>query len=497
MPRAGFACQTNGMTEELIDPLTPREEGVLDLLRRGLTNAQLADELGISENTAKDHVSNILRKLGASSRDEAAYWPQKAPWWARAPLIAPLSLFLRHFARRLPGSPSLATNVLAGAALILVVVGLYLLALLLLRTSGGEEPATTVLVIEEEGRWRSLLSLIPDTEASRREIVMSDHAQIREVYDIDQPTLDAGEDELFEYRREQVFARPDFSPAEVLSLANGPPLVDLRTELGFSFGDVDLDVSSQSRPVPYQIVRGRLSEERVEAALRTDPSFSDILEEASYNGVNYFHWGYEGLNENRISTVRRLGEGHQLAIIGDTLLWTRRFADMEEMIDSWLGNLPSLGDSEDYQLLADALDEMGTYSALFSSDTSGLSVAAWEARVSATPEQAASELALLPFVAFATGSGLDAEGEFISVALLHDDADSAAENAVRLERRIESAFQVFFNGRGTEPPPLWSDVISDAQIEVEERLVIAKLYGEADRTTSFLALAFDSLLIHE
>ena len=36
------------MAEELIDPLTPREEGVLDLLRRGFTNAQVADELGIS-----------------------------------------------------------------------------------------------------------------------------------------------------------------------------------------------------------------------------------------------------------------------------------------------------------------------------------------------------------------------------------------------------------------------------------------------------------------
>ncbi|MCH7580954.1 MAG: response regulator transcription factor, partial [Chloroflexi bacterium] len=81
----------------------------------------LADELGISENTAKDHVSSILRKLGASSRDEAAYWPQKAPWWARAPLIAPLAMFLRRLSRRLPGSPSMATNVFAGAALIMVV----------------------------------------------------------------------------------------------------------------------------------------------------------------------------------------------------------------------------------------------------------------------------------------------------------------------------------------------------------------------------------------
>jgi NarL family two-component system response regulator LiaR len=51
--------------------LTLREHDVLELLVQGLNNAQIAATLDISPATAKAHVSNILSKLGASSRAEA------------------------------------------------------------------------------------------------------------------------------------------------------------------------------------------------------------------------------------------------------------------------------------------------------------------------------------------------------------------------------------------------------------------------------------------
>ena len=52
--------------------LTRRERDVLPLLVKGRTNRQIAEELFISENTAGVHVSNILGKLGATTRTEAA-----------------------------------------------------------------------------------------------------------------------------------------------------------------------------------------------------------------------------------------------------------------------------------------------------------------------------------------------------------------------------------------------------------------------------------------
>ena len=53
------------------DPLTPREREVLHMLAAGLGNKEIGARLGISDHTAKFHVSQILAKLHASSRAEA------------------------------------------------------------------------------------------------------------------------------------------------------------------------------------------------------------------------------------------------------------------------------------------------------------------------------------------------------------------------------------------------------------------------------------------
>lgn len=52
--------------------LTPREAQVLALVAEGLSNLQIAQQLGISPSTARFHVSTILSKLGTANRAEAA-----------------------------------------------------------------------------------------------------------------------------------------------------------------------------------------------------------------------------------------------------------------------------------------------------------------------------------------------------------------------------------------------------------------------------------------
>ena len=63
--------------------LTPREQEVLALVRDGLTNEQIAARLGISESGARYHVSEILSKLGVSSRERLL--PGKEKGSARYP----------------------------------------------------------------------------------------------------------------------------------------------------------------------------------------------------------------------------------------------------------------------------------------------------------------------------------------------------------------------------------------------------------------------------
>ena len=55
-------------------PLTQRESEVLRQLALGLTNKEIAQALGISYETVKEHVQHILRKIGVTDRTQAAVW---------------------------------------------------------------------------------------------------------------------------------------------------------------------------------------------------------------------------------------------------------------------------------------------------------------------------------------------------------------------------------------------------------------------------------------
>jgi DNA-binding NarL/FixJ family response regulator len=79
-PRLGVEA-IRGLIDELRAPradetvsVSPRELEVLRLLAHAQSNKAIATQLGISERTARTHVSNILRRLGFNSRTEAAVW---------------------------------------------------------------------------------------------------------------------------------------------------------------------------------------------------------------------------------------------------------------------------------------------------------------------------------------------------------------------------------------------------------------------------------------
>ena len=58
--------------ERAVEVISEREKEVLTLVARGLTNKEIAKNLIITENTARNHVSRILDKLGLTRRSEAA-----------------------------------------------------------------------------------------------------------------------------------------------------------------------------------------------------------------------------------------------------------------------------------------------------------------------------------------------------------------------------------------------------------------------------------------
>jgi hypothetical protein len=68
----------------------------MELLCGGASNAEIAERLGITERTAKFHVSEILSKLGVGTREEAAALalPERRRWWAAWPLWARMAAAL-------------------------------------------------------------------------------------------------------------------------------------------------------------------------------------------------------------------------------------------------------------------------------------------------------------------------------------------------------------------------------------------------------------------
>ena len=72
---AAFAdVRTSQPLAQPIEPLTAREEEVLVTVARGLTNAEIADELHISLSTVKTHLASLMNKLGTRNRVEIAMW---------------------------------------------------------------------------------------------------------------------------------------------------------------------------------------------------------------------------------------------------------------------------------------------------------------------------------------------------------------------------------------------------------------------------------------
>ena len=58
--------------EGVLEGLTPQERRIFDLIGEGNTNRQIADELFLAEKTVKNHITNLLAKLGMNRRTEAA-----------------------------------------------------------------------------------------------------------------------------------------------------------------------------------------------------------------------------------------------------------------------------------------------------------------------------------------------------------------------------------------------------------------------------------------
>lgn len=122
--------------------LTPAEQRVLEGVRRGLTNQEISDELGLSPNTVKTHIAAMLSKLYLGDRRELAGWrpdQELAPVGARrwyAGILAAL--------RRLAGA--VPPPLVGGSLLAVLILGTVSALAFLTFGGGGDDDQAARLV---------------------------------------------------------------------------------------------------------------------------------------------------------------------------------------------------------------------------------------------------------------------------------------------------------------------------------------------------------------
>lgn len=75
-----LAAELGGEPGELFKPLSSRELQILQLIARGYSNKQIAFTLGIKEQTVKNHLTSILRKLAVNDRTQAVLYALRRGW---------------------------------------------------------------------------------------------------------------------------------------------------------------------------------------------------------------------------------------------------------------------------------------------------------------------------------------------------------------------------------------------------------------------------------
>ena len=227
------------------------------------------------------------------------------------------------------------------------------------------------------------------------------------------------------------------------------------------------------------------------------------MDTRSHRGVEYYEWE-DGLDDaNRRcrpgpAVLDFGGRGDSLAIQKQYVLGAYNNDGMERLIDTGLGELPSLADNQDFRLLARGMTELGAYSAYMSDETQSLDATLAARRDTGESlrvfrESLEASPLLRPYRAFATGAGKDEQGEYMALALVHDKEADAEDNVDLLRRRLNETSSF----RSRIP---WSDVFDTVNMEVraDGRLVLARVPREPLGNLWFAWIILDEwLLLHE
>ena len=358
--------------------------------------------------------------------------------------------------------------------------------------------------------YLDLLATIPDQRETRGMVWIDDYSLVREIFDVPSlPVWGDGDDALDAlYKWETPFTYElDANAPPVISFGNtsffgpfrdresGISLIERSRHLGFDVRNMGQSIVAGLPTVMMDVSSGSFAPGSTANALDSCgecPRFS----RDEYRSVSYYSWS-EGQDGDMglafiLPVFDRLGRGGHLAVTDRFVLRTLKDSDMKLLIDTFEGERRSLADLEEFQLLADGMAQLRSYSMLLSDMTFSLDGGYGESLTRATGrlEKWVEPGPLQPYAAYGVGAGRDGEGPYMALALVHDNSSQAEDNVSLLRARIDESTSVFY-----ETP--WADKVEESEIMSEGRLLLAKLRGNIAVSPVGWVFSNDNLILHK
>ena len=315
---------------------------------------------------------------------------------------------------------------------------------------------------DDAGAMTQGLSLVPD-DSSAALVIVNDYAAATEALDLDRPEAGDEDVEIVDWLLSVTTGEGDVVGGLENSGLFGARLFEdeaWRAEVGWAPIDADIavDVRADEHQGYYAVIGDFDRGEIDDTVTDEDNIWEDELEVDEQNGTEYYTWGNE---PGDLTVVRNFGRGGNMAVLDGALLWAWEPDVIEDGIDAATGEDDSLVDNDEFGPLAEAMDEAGAMGAMFSDDGHRFDDAYLDSALDDT-------FALEPYEAFATGVRIDDGRAEVLIALLHDDEDSAEQNAASIETVIDRAESVAYE-------MAWSDLVSLDSTEVDGSVLLATL----------------------
>jgi hypothetical protein len=339
-----------------------------------------------------------------------------------------------------------------------------------------ERSATSVALehpAADDATFTALLRLVDDEAWGRNPVHLADWAALGEAAGVTRPSSPAETQQWLATLADDTgfaFAGNGYW------MAGAPHEVEaFRDAFGVDLGQVDASIIAGPPPEVREAYLGRFDPSAVEAAVRSDPDWSDRLDVLGDGDAAFYSWGPDASILSSPGPGRPLGVGGNLFVTDDEALWVPSSEVMARMIAGRDHPEESLAGVDDVRSATAVLDDVG---------------AATGALVEAR-QLSDRDGALAPYEVLAIGNLPPGEEQLGVIVLVHESEEVALDNAERLRAVIEDGESLMGGGK-------WSDLLDLRDVSVDGRLTVAEV--EITRGPSALFDAFyrrDSLYLHD